>query len=117
MSDVVRDFIESSQYNRDAVLEDEGLFGRNFFMTGGAEDVERILDAVGHIRPRRVLDIGSGLGGPAFLMARRYETQVDGIDLARPMVELARERCVEEGLEGRVTFIQGDILGFDSPHR
>ena len=65
------------------------------------------------IQPQRILDIGSGLGGPAFLMARRYQASVDGIDFSQTMIDLSRERLREEGLEGRVRFFHGNILNFE----
>ncbi len=39
----------------------------------------------------RVLDIGCGIGGSAFYMARRYGALVNGIDLSTNMIEIANE--------------------------
>jgi SAM-dependent methyltransferase len=59
------------------------------------------------VRPGdRVLDLASGTGEVAFRAARAGAT-VTAIDLAEPMIEKARRRADEEGLE--VTFDLGDV--------
>lgn len=57
-----------------------------------------------------VLDIGSGLGGPARFMAVTFGCSVTGIDLTPEFVEAASEFTRRCGLAGRVTFRQGDAL-------
>ena len=61
-----------------------------------------------------MLDVGSGLGGSAFLMAREYGARVEGIDVSANMIALATERCREEGLEELVSFARGDCLDLDA---
>ena len=58
--------------------------------------------------PKRVLDLGTGTGLAAFVVARRFpEAEVVGVDLAPGMVEQARQRTPPE-LAERVRFEQGD---------
>jgi ubiquinone/menaquinone biosynthesis C-methylase UbiE len=58
--------------------------------------------------PRRALDLGTGTGEAAFLLARRFpQTEVVGVDLAEAMVAEARRKTPPE-LDGRVRFEQGD---------
>jgi SAM-dependent methyltransferase len=70
-----------------------------------------------HVRPEpeRALDIGTGLGDGALLIAREFpRARVRGVDLSEEMVRRAQERI---GLdpEGRVAFKVGDAsrLPFD----
>jgi len=51
----------------------------------------------------RLLDVGCGWGGLARFAAREFGVEVYGITLSHAQLELARQRVVEEGLEGRVT--------------
>jgi SAM-dependent methyltransferase len=52
------------------------------FHIGGAEATAALLAKL-DIRPEtEVLDIGSGIGGPARMIAGRYECRVTGIDLS-----------------------------------
>ena len=55
----------------------------------------------------RVLDIGCGVGGCAFQMARDHGVTVDGIDISRNMIEIGRERCAEAGLDDSVSLRHG----------
>lgn len=56
----------------------------------------------------QVLDIGSGLGGPARTLAETYGCRVIGIDLTEPFCEAATAMSNWVGLGDRVLFKQGD---------
>jgi SAM-dependent methyltransferase len=59
-------------------------------------------------RPRLALDLGTGTGGAAFAIARRFpEAEVVGVDLSPSMLEQARANVPEE-LRGRVSFELAD---------
>lgn len=55
-----------------------------------------------------VLDIGSGLGGPARTLAETYGCQVTGIDLTQAFCDAATALSGWVGLGDKVTFRQGD---------
>jgi len=58
----------------------------------------------------RVLDVGSGLGGPARVLAQEFGCTVVGVDITPEFVrsaEILTERC---GLSDRVSFRLGDAL-------
>jgi SAM-dependent methyltransferase len=58
--------------------------------------------------PRRALDLGTGTGFGAFVLARRFpEAQVVGADLSERMLEQARKNTPAE-LRDRVSFQQAD---------
>ena len=63
----------------------------------------------------RVLDVGSGLGGPARTLVETYQCHVTGIDLTADFCEAARQLSSWIGLSEQVTFEQGDAtaLAFD----
>lgn len=59
-----------------------------------------------------VLDVGCGTGGPTRDVARiATDGEVTGIDLSKRMLELARKRSADEGLDN-VTFVWGDAQVF-----
>jgi len=58
----------------------------------------------------RVLDIGSGLGGPARYLAKVCGCRVTGIDLTAEFVATAAELARRTGLADRVDFRQGSAL-------
>ena len=65
--------------------------------------------AAGFRPGERVLDIGCGCGTTSFEIARAVglDGAVTGIDVSRPMLEWARARAAEAGIEN-VTFLEAD---------
>ena len=57
-----------------------------------------------------ILDIGSGLGGPARYLARRFGCRVSGIDLTAEFCDVARHLTALLGLVECVCIRQGDAL-------
>ena len=55
-----------------------------------------------------VLDLGSGLGGPARYLATAFDCSVEGLDLSADFVDAARYLTDRVGLTDRVSFQQGD---------
>src|SRR5215813_804204 len=64
-----------------------------------------------------VLDIGSGLGGPARTLAETYGCRVTGIDLTRAFCDAATAMSDWVGLNSRVSFKQGDATDLPFENR
>jgi len=80
------------------------------FHTGGIV-ATRELAAFAGIQPgERVLDVGSGLGGPSRILAAEFGADVTGIDLTPAFVEDATTLTVRCGLTDRVRFELGSAL-------
>jgi len=105
-------FDNNGQYSRTGILRYEKIFGEHYVSTGGHATTEDLCRRLGPaLRPgARVLDVGSGIGGAAFHLARAYGAKVTGIDLAEEMVAIAQERVVQLGLTDSVRFVLGDVL-------
>lgn len=58
----------------------------------------------------RVLDAGSGLGGPSRCLAQTFGCSVTGIDLTAAYCETATILAERVGLDGAVRYQQGDAL-------
>jgi ubiquinone/menaquinone biosynthesis C-methylase UbiE len=63
----------------------------------------------------RVLDLGSGLGGPARYLADRYGVSVTGVDLTPECVDVASWLTQLVGLTSRVDFRQGNVTDLPFP--
>lgn len=63
----------------------------------------------------QVIDIGSGLGGPARFLAVTYGCRVSGVDLTEEFVAAAIELTRRTGLSDRVDFRQGSALALPFP--
>jgi ubiquinone/menaquinone biosynthesis C-methylase UbiE len=68
--------------------------------------IARLVHAAGVDPGDRVLDVGCGTGNAA-LTARRAGADVVGVDLARPMLELARDSAVVAGYDD-IEWLEGD---------
>ena len=68
------------QYSRTGILRYEKIFGHGYVSTGGPETTEYLCSKLGaRLRPGvRVLDVGSGIGGAAFHLARRIRGRGHG---------------------------------------
>lgn len=59
----------------------------------------------------RVLDIASGRGGPALVLAREFGCALQGIEISPDFHAVAVERVTEAGVADRVAFDLGDAAG------
>jgi ubiquinone/menaquinone biosynthesis C-methylase UbiE len=87
------------------------------FHIGGAEATSALLGKL-NIRPdMEVLDIGSGIGGPARMIAGRYGCRVTGVDLTPHFVETARALSTMCGITDRVRFEVGSAVALPLPDK
>ena len=70
----------------------------------------RLAELVGFTGSERVLDVGSGLGGPSRYLAWRYGCRVSGVDMTAEFVRVAEMLTGMTGLVGRVDYRQGNAL-------
>lgn len=62
-------------------------------------------------RPARILDVASGTGDLAIMLAHRIPSvSVLGVDISEGMLDIGRKKVVEAGLEQRVSFESADCL-------
>lgn len=79
------------EYDQNFIARLELMWGEGFLSPGGAEEARAIASNT-EIAGKRVLDIGSGAGGAALLLARELgASRVVGIDVVPTLVERARQ--------------------------
>ena len=107
------------QYSRTSILRYEQVVGAGYVSTGGPETTEYLCKKLGSAARQgmRVLDVGSGIGGAAFHLARTYGAHVLGVDLAPEMLNIAHERAVEFKGPGSCEFKLGDVLTEPFAHK
>ena len=88
----------------------EALAPYDHFHGRGLEATEHMAALLQVAETDRILDVGSGLGGPARYLAQRFGCRVDGIDLTAEFCDIARHLTALLGLEDRVAIRQGDAL-------
>jgi SAM-dependent methyltransferase len=80
------------------------------FHTRGVAATAQLANLVGITTDMSVLDVGSGLGGPARYLAATYGCRVTGVDLSEPFVDAARYLTERTGQSGQVTFQSASAL-------
>jgi len=88
----------------DQRLKPQQLAGVDQFHTRGHAATLELGKLAGITAATSVLDIGSGIGGPARVLAEAYGCSVTGVDLSEPFVEAARYLNHRTGQERQVSF-------------
>ena len=80
------------------------------FHTRGLAATTELARLAGIAAGMSVLDIGSGIGGPARFLAATYGCQITGVDLSEPFVDAARYLTERTGQSGQVSFQTASAL-------
>lgn len=97
-----------NEYHDNMVRMLELIWGTGYMAPGGAGNVAKLLEGTSP-NGKRILDIGCGIGGPAFEMVRTHGAKLTGIDLEAPLIERARKDAEKLGLSERCRFETVDI--------
>ena len=106
----IRDYIDSLDPGNDAVTEEirrEAVLNDVPVMR---RDTEALLKTViAMIRPGRILEVGTGAGYSAVIMAKAApEAGITTIENWPPRITAARKNIDRAGLSGRITLLEGD---------
>lgn len=88
----------------------EALAGVDHFHTRGLDATREFFQRADFAAGDHILDIGSGLGGPARYLAHSRGCRVTGLDLTPAYCEVAEELTARVGLSEHVRFRQGNAL-------
>lgn len=91
-------------------LAPDDLMGADEFHIGGAQATAELGIRLGLNSGMHLLDVGSGIGGPARHLAVAHGCRVTGIDLSDEYVAVARSLTRRMGLDERVAFRQGSAM-------
>ncbi|RWD62821.1 MAG: class I SAM-dependent methyltransferase [Mesorhizobium sp.] len=91
-------------------LKPEQLATLDQFHTRGLAATAELAKLAGITAGMSVLDVGSGVGGPARFFAATYDCEVTGIDLSEAFVEAAQYLTARTGQGGTVSFKAGSAL-------
>lgn len=91
-------------------LMPEQLAALDQFHTRGLAATAELAKLAGIAAGMSVLDVGSGLGGPARFLAATYGCRVTGVDLSEPFIEAAAYLTERTGLSALVSFETASAL-------
>jgi ubiquinone/menaquinone biosynthesis C-methylase UbiE len=91
-------------------LSTSDLSAADEFHLGWLAVTQALANDLGIARGLHVLDVGSGIGGPARFFAETHGCHVTGLDLTEEFVRVAAELTRRCGLSDLVSFKQGSAL-------
>jgi len=94
----------------DSRLTPQQLAGLDQFHTRGLAATADLAKLAGITADMSVLDVGSGVGGPARALAATHGCRVTGVDLSEPFVDAARYLTERTGQSRQVSFQAGSAL-------
>jgi sarcosine/dimethylglycine N-methyltransferase len=94
----------------DRQLTPQQLAGLDQFHTRGLAATAELANLAGIAAEMSVLDVGSGIGGPARFLAAACGCRVTGVDLSEPFVDAARYLTGRTGQSGQVSFQTASAL-------
>lgn len=89
-------FLDEQQYSNQSITRYEKIFGQGYVSTGGQTTTTEFVEKLNLKSGERVLDVGCGIGGGDFYMARQFGVSVVGIDLSTNMVHRALETSMKD---------------------
>ncbi|XP_064650852.1 uncharacterized protein LOC135502154 [Lineus longissimus] len=108
-------FLDNQMYTTRVIRQFELIFGETFASNGGSE-ASSVLASYLNLAPgKKCLDVGCGLGGHAFYLAKHHGVEVHGLDLCNNMVNLARKYANERYKDARLSFAVEDVTTFEFP--
>jgi MPBQ/MSBQ methyltransferase len=114
LEDKILSALAAQGYDTEHLLTDQIAAVDEFHIEGRASTV-RLMDQMGMHPGLRVLDLGSGLGGPARSLAETYDVTVTGIDLTPELVAVTQSLNRRTGLDGKVEFRQANATDLPFP--
>lgn len=103
--------LEALGIDEDAALRVDQLTPFDQYHYFGTDAVDEALDALQIAEGSRVLDVGSGIGGPARYIAAKTGAHVTALELQEDLHDVATGLTARCGLASRVEHRCGDILG------
>lgn len=91
------------EYSKDFTDLIELVYGNGLLSQGGKQSIDAMFAGI-DLNGKKILDIGSGLGGVDFYLAQKYSADIIGVDCVARMVQDAQARALNTPLKGSVQF-------------
>jgi len=104
--------INAAGYGKDALLREKDIRFFDQYHYLGTDAVDDAIDFLQVDSQSRLIEIGSGLGGPARYLAEKAGCHVTAVEIQSDLNQIASSLTNRCGLSGRVEHFCGDILEF-----
>ncbi len=81
----------------------EAMYGTGLISLGGYPAVEQMLTGL-NLSKKKLLDVGSGIGGMAHYLAQKYNTHVTGLEIYPWMAEYAAQKSAKN-IKNQIDFV------------
>ena len=102
-------------YQTDTVAEE---YEAKRFSRGGRlidrREKEAVLDAIGPVEDKNVLEVACGTGRFTVMLAER-DADIVGLDISGPMLQQGRQKAQAAGVDDHVEFMRGDAARLPFP--
>jgi len=92
------------EYGQAMIRMLELMWGEGYMTPGGTGLTDALVDGL-DLAGKTVLDIGSGLGGPACHLASKHDAFVTGVDIEPDLIERSNRRARRMGVEDGARFV------------
>jgi len=99
----------------DVAITPEALAPFDHLHGRGALATQELAALLEPLAGEAILDIGSGIGGPARWIAAKYGCSITGVDLTAEFCDAARELNTMSGMSDRVRIVEGSALALPLP--
>lgn len=89
----------------------------NRVLSGGI-DIQwrkKVIKIIQKTEPETILDIATGTGDLAIMMAKHTKAKITGLDLSAGMLEVGKQKVAIEKLQNRIEMVQGDSENLPFP--
>ncbi|MDD2703119.1 MAG: methyltransferase domain-containing protein [Candidatus Omnitrophica bacterium] len=109
----IYDDLKAAGYEDGAPLKVQDLIPFDQYHYLGTEAVDSAIELLGINEKKHVIEIGSGIGGPARYIAAKTQCHVTAIEMQPDLNDIAEALTVRCALSKLVRHISADILEFD----
>src|SRR5215813_489874 len=88
----------------------EDLHSMDMIHMGGLSATDALAELAGISPGHHVLDVGSGVGGPARRIASKFNASVVGLELSKTLYETSKQLTDLVGLTSKVQFVNDSAL-------
>jgi len=97
----------NAEYNVEFTDIMEFIYGEDILSQGKEESVDMMFEGI-DLEGKKILDLGSGLGGVSLYLAGKYNVEIVGIDRVSHLVKRAQDNLRGKKLKGNIKFIHID---------
>ncbi|XP_076031835.1 uncharacterized protein LOC143019748 [Oratosquilla oratoria] len=110
-TEITQESMDQKNFNLRTIRMFERIHGQTWISTGGEFQARKFVTTLGLVPGQRVLNLGSGTGGEAFLMARCYGVHVHGVDISLNMYQAAMDNLAlqEKKVQDLIHFEAADM--------